>query len=150
MRHRVTVTVIGKKLFPDLQEAYLAAVPTSGVCPCFTVGQQFHFWREGGRGDFWRFGRGALAGDFPCAEAWDCISRHIYTALQGGSLMHGWTNDDRIMIACCNDGTRPVIFKIEREDIPCYPALCRAAHVAGLQAIDARGIDIPRECHTFP
>ena len=30
--------------------------------------------------------------------------------------MHGWTNDDRIMIACCNDGTRPVIFKIERID----------------------------------
>ena len=32
--------------------------------------------------------------------------------------MHGWTNDDRVMIACCNDGTRPVIFKIERIDIP--------------------------------
>ena len=32
--------------------------------------------------------------------------------------MKGWTNDDRVMIACCNDGTRPVIFKIERIDIP--------------------------------
>ena len=32
--------------------------------------------------------------------------------------MHGWTNDDRLMIACCNDGTRPVIFRIERIDIP--------------------------------
>lgn len=32
--------------------------------------------------------------------------------------MQGWTNDDRMMIACCNDGTRPVIFKIERIDIP--------------------------------
>lgn len=31
--------------------------------------------------------------------------------------MHGWTNDDRVMIACCNDGTRPVIFKIERLDV---------------------------------
>jgi hypothetical protein len=30
----------------------------------------------------------------------------------------GWTNDDRMMIACCNDGTRPVIFRIERIDIP--------------------------------
>ena len=29
-----------------------------------------------------------------------------------------WTNDDRMMITCCNDGTRPVIFKIERIDIP--------------------------------
>ena len=42
----------------------------------------------------------------------------MYTALQGGSIMHKWTNDDRMMIACCNDGTRPVIFKIERIDIP--------------------------------
>lgn len=24
----------------------------------------------------------------------------------------------QMMIACCNDGTRPVIFKIERIDIP--------------------------------
>ena len=31
--------------------------------------------------------------------------------------MRNWTNDDRMMIACCNDGTRPVIFKIERIDI---------------------------------
>ncbi len=36
--------------------------------------------------------------------------------------MHKWTNDERMMIACCNDGTRPVIFKIERIDIPETPA----------------------------
>lgn len=53
-----------------------------------------------------------------CGEAWDAISRYVYTALQGGSIMHKWTNDERMMIACCNDGTRPVIFKIERIDIP--------------------------------
>ena len=46
------------------------------------------------------------------------ILQYVYTALQGGSIMKGWTNDDRIMIACCNDGTRPVIFEIERIDIP--------------------------------
>ncbi|MBP2655831.1 MAG: hypothetical protein H6Q73_3400 [Firmicutes bacterium] len=27
--------------------------------------------------------------------------------------MKGWTNDEKMMLACCNDGTRPVIFKIE-------------------------------------
>lgn len=31
--------------------------------------------------------------------------------------MKGWTNDEKMMIACCNDGTRPVIFKIERIDV---------------------------------
>lgn len=30
--------------------------------------------------------------------------------------MEGWTNDEKMMIACCNDGTRPVVFKIERVD----------------------------------
>ena len=44
-----------------------------------------------------------------CGEAWDAVSRYVYTALQGGSIMKGWTNDDRMMITCCNDGTRPVI-----------------------------------------
>ena len=53
-----------------------------------------------------------------CGEAWDAISRYVYTALQGGSIMYKWTNDGRMMITCCNDGTRPVIFKIERIDIP--------------------------------
>lgn len=49
---------------------------------------------------------------------WYYKNGYVYTALQGGSIMKGWTNDDRLMIACCNDGTRPVIFKIERIDIP--------------------------------
>lgn len=31
--------------------------------------------------------------------------------------MRGWTLNENEMIACRNDGTRPVIFKIERIDI---------------------------------
>lgn len=65
------------------------------------------------RDDFYHLMNGKF-----CGEAWDAISRYVYTALQGGSIMHKWTNDERMMIACCNDGTRPVIFKIERIDIP--------------------------------
>ena len=30
--------------------------------------------------------------------------------------MRGWMKDERVMIASCNDGTRPVIFKIQRMD----------------------------------
>ena len=51
-----------------------------------------------------------------CSEAWDAISRYIYTGLQGGSIMKGWMKKENEMITCCNDGTRPVIFKIERID----------------------------------
>lgn len=89
---------------------YLAD-PQSGPCPFYQVGDEFVFERYGEEDTFWREGNGAH-----CAEAWDCISRYIYTALQGGSIMRGWTNDERMMIACCNDGTRPVIFKIQRLD----------------------------------
>ena len=51
-----------------------------------------------------------------CSEAWDAISRYIYSGLQGGSIMKGWMNQENVMITCCSDGTRPVIFKIERID----------------------------------
>lgn len=30
--------------------------------------------------------------------------------------MKGWTNDEKVMIAACSDGVRPVIFKLERID----------------------------------
>lgn len=32
--------------------------------------------------------------------------------------MKGWMKEENTMIACCSDGTRPVIFKIERVDLP--------------------------------
>ena len=110
MQYKCKVTVIDKKCFPDYQKEYLSD-PQSGVCPFYEIGDEFIFERYGGEDTFW------LAGDgTQCGEAWDCISRYIYTALQGGSIMRGWTKDERMMIACCNDGTRPVIFKIERLD----------------------------------
>ena len=99
-------------VFPEYQEKYLAD-PKSGPCPCFKKGDTFLLKRTREQDDFYRM----LDGRF-CSEAWDAISRYVYTALQGGSIMHGWTNDERMMIACCSDGTRPVIFKIERIDIP--------------------------------
>ena len=55
-----------------------------------------------------------------CLEVWDAISKYIYTGLHGGSIMKGWMKDENTMITCCNDGLRPVIFKIERLD---YKAL---------------------------
>jgi len=112
MQHECKITVIDKKVFTDLQEKYLAN-PKSGSCPYFNIGDEFILKRTPKQDDFYHLMNGKF-----CGEAWDAISRYIYTALQGGSIMHKWTNDERMMIACCNDGTRPVIFKIERIDIP--------------------------------
>ena len=110
MQHRCKVTVIRKELYKDLQEEYLAD-KEAGECPFYNVGDEFIFDRYDDKDDFWTMGRGSQ-----CSEAWDCISRYIYTALQGGAIMRGWSKNDKIMIACCNDGTRPVVFKIERID----------------------------------
>lgn len=128
MQHKCKVTVIKKECYTDLQAQYLAD-PKSGPCPCYNVGDTFIFERYGTADDFWHIGLNTLKSSkvsadgvaggtaFPhCSEAWDAISRYIYTALQGGSIMRNWTNDERMMIACCSDGTRPVVFKIERMD----------------------------------
>ena len=87
------------------------------------------FERDGDKDDFWHLGLNTLintnadpdtiAGGpkMPhCSEAWDAISRYIYTGLQGGLIMKGWMKEENTMITCCSDGTRPVIFKIERID----------------------------------
>lgn len=126
MQHKVKLTVIDKKLYPELQQKYCKDAD-AGMCPCYNVGDEFVFERYDAADDFWHMGLNTLkqtvniqekiAGGaaFPhCSEAWDAISRYIYAGLQGGSIMRGWMNDERVMIACCSDGTRPVIFKIER------------------------------------
>ena len=129
MAHKVKVTVIDKKLYPELQQQYCAD-PQAGACPVYNVGDEFVFEREGGRDHFWGCGLGTLrrtscaapesvAGGptrAHCSEAWDAIARYIYAGLQGGAIMRGWMREENTMIACCSDGTRPVIFKIERVD----------------------------------
>jgi len=134
MLHKCKVTVMKKECYTDLQAQYLAN-PQAGPCPVFQVGDEFVFERYIGRDDFQRMDHGLR-----CAEAWDCISRFIYSALQGGSIMRKWTNDDRMMIACCNDGTRPVIFKIERIDYKALyiDGLCGVEDDAAIQAAICR------------
>jgi len=128
MRHKVKVTVLDTKLYPEYQLQYCAN-PCSGKCPVYNKGDEFVFYRDDQRDDYWHCGLNTLirtdgnpddiAGGPKkpfCSEAWDAISRYIYTGLQGGSVMKGWMRDENTMITCCNDGTRPVIFKVERID----------------------------------
>ena len=105
-KYKCKITVLRRELYQDLQDKYLAN-PNSGKCPYFEEGQEFIVDGK----SYFRM----LNGQF-CAEAWECMSKYIYSALNGGAMMKGWTNDDRVMIATCNDGTRPVIFKLERLD----------------------------------
>ncbi len=128
MKHIVKLTVIDKKLYPELQRQYCAD-PDAGECPCYNVGDEFIFRRDDERDDFWHMGIDTLVKTSAdpdtvaggpktahCSELWDAVSRYIYAGLQGGSIMNGWMKKENEMIACCSDGTRPVIFKIERID----------------------------------
>lgn len=128
MKHKVRVTILDKKCYPELQRRYCKD-PNAGPCPCYNVGDEFIFMRDGDRDDYWHLGLNTLvkttgnpdtvAGGpkMPfCSELWDAISRYIYAGLQGGSIMKGWMDKENTMVACCNDGTRPVILKIERID----------------------------------
>ena len=90
MKHKVKLTVIDKKLYPELQSEHCLN-PQSGACPCYNVGDEFVFFRDGDRDDFWHCGLNTLtktngnpdtvAGGpkMPfCSELWDAVSRYIY------------------------------------------------------------------------
>ena len=90
MKHKVKVTVIDKKIYPELQQKYCAD-PKAGMCPCYNIGDEFIFERNEKNDHFWHGGLNTLvktsadpntvAGGpkMPhCSEAWDAISRYIY------------------------------------------------------------------------
>lgn len=100
---RCRITVLRRCCFTDLQSRYLDD-PEEGCCEAFTEGQIFDV-NAASRHCPDRF----------CPLAWECIRRHV-----DGVLDHSTSHqcglslpDDGAVIACCNDGTRPVIFKIE-------------------------------------
>ena len=108
--HPAKITVVKRIVVEDVIEEHMGDAckdRETFVCQQFQDGQEFVVDGE----SFWKMMHGGF-----CAEAWDSISRYVYAALQGGSIMRGWTNRENVMIACCNDGTRPVIFKLERMD----------------------------------
>jgi uncharacterized repeat protein (TIGR04076 family) len=105
--HKCKITVLKKEYYQDLADEYLAN-PEVGKCKVFEEGQEIIVDRS----SYFRM----VNEEKFCSEAWDCLSKYVYAALQGGSIMKGWTNDEKMLVACCNDGVRPVIFKLERID----------------------------------
>lgn len=75
MKHKVKVTVIDKKLYPEFQREFCSN-PVAGACPCYNVGDEFVFYRDDERDDFWHMGLNTLvktsadpntvAGDLKC------------------------------------------------------------------------------------
>ncbi len=95
MKHKVKVTVIDKKSYPELQQQFCAD-PNAGACPCYNIGDEFIFERDEKEDSFWKMGINTLiktnadsnmvaggSGMPHCSEAWDAISR------QGDSVERG-------------------------------------------------------------
>ena len=59
MKHKIKVTVIDKKLYPELQKQYCSD-PNAGACPCYNVGDEFEFYRDDEKDDFWHMGLNTL------------------------------------------------------------------------------------------
>ena len=53
-----------------------------------------------------------------CDEAWKAIYQFVFALSHGGGIFYhrDWIDKEGVAICSCNDGIRPVIFKIERTD----------------------------------
>ena len=73
-----------------------------GVCPFFKEGQVFV--------------TDISKPDGFCAEAWKTISHYAFALSHGHTepfFGGSWIENPEVAITCCNDGIRPVVFKME-------------------------------------
>lgn len=98
----VKITVVKRTLQTDVVEA-LGGV---SVKPC-------DYLREGQE-----FIGGFTMPEGFCAWAWSDISKMVVSLMAGANFNRGlfekWMKDGKTAVACCTDGFRPVIFKLER------------------------------------
>jgi len=96
------ITVLKLMLNEDLAKEYCKG--EVGTCQVFHEGQEFIVDLKKPQ-------------EF-CDWAWHDLLPYVSTLLAGGSfageIFDGWMKDDQAMVACCTDGIRPVVFKIER------------------------------------
>ena len=95
------ITVLKTTLDKELAEEY--GVPGLGACPMMREGQVFY-------ADY------AKPEGF-CDEAWKAVYQYVFALSHGageGLFYYGdWIRKPETAICSCNDGLRPVIFKIE-------------------------------------
>lgn len=99
------ITVLKTTFDKELAEEYGAE--GLSACPMHTVGQVFY-------ADFAR-------PDGFCDEAWKALYQYVFALAHGagdaGLFYYGdWIRKPGVAICSCNDGLRPVIFKIEQTE----------------------------------
>ena len=102
--NQVRITVLRKTLQKDLAAEYGAE--GLGACPMLKEGQVFY-------ADY-------AKPDGLCDEAWKAIYQYVFALAHGAgkeTFYYGdWIRTPGVAICSCNDGLRPVIFKLEATD----------------------------------
>ena len=103
--NKVKITVLQMTLNKELADQY--GVEGLSTCPFHKEGQVFY-------ADY-------AKPDGLCDEAWKAIYQYVFALAHGaqnGLFYYGdWIKEKGVAIVCCNDGLRPVIFKLEATDI---------------------------------
>ncbi len=98
---KVKITVLKTTLNKELAAEYGA--DDLSACPFHKEGQIFY-------GDY-------AKPDGFCDEAWKAVYQYVFALAHGADdtlFYYGdWIKTPGVAIACCNDGLRPVVFKIE-------------------------------------
>jgi uncharacterized repeat protein (TIGR04076 family) len=98
VRHKTKITVLKRMCNPDLAE--FKASGSVEPCGHLEDGQEFVI-------DRWD-----AAPEGFCHWAWSDIHKEIMLVMGGGSNRS--LSQEGMAIACCTDGFKPVVFKIER------------------------------------
>lgn len=107
--NKVKITVLKKTFDKELAQEYGVAGLSS--CPMLKEGQVF-------------FADYSIPEGF-CNEAWKAVYQYVFTLAHqtGDELFYygDWIKAPGVAICSCNDGIRPVIFKLERTNIKAEP-----------------------------
>jgi len=99
---KVKITVLKRMSNPELARDYCVRGEAEHICPLLQEGKEF-------------IADGRQPDGF-CTWAWDDIGKYLTVFQAGGNFTDTmkWMKDRNTVIACCTDGIRPVVFRIER------------------------------------
>lgn len=99
---RVKITVL-KTAFDAALAAEYGAPEVTGSCPLLRTGQEIYCERHYQPLEI-------------CGEAWKAMQHYVYALYHSADepFGKGWMREGGVAIVTCNDGLRPVTFKLER------------------------------------
>lgn len=105
---KVKITVLKTTLDKELADEY--GIEGLGACPMLNAGEVYY-------ADY------AKPEGF-CDEAWKAIYQYVFALAHGVDELFyygDWIKTPGVAIVSCNDGLRPVIFKLESTNEPALP-----------------------------